>query len=101
MKKFALHGLIACLASLPAFANCTEPPAPARMPDGATASREDMLSAMKAVQIYDAAVKEFTDCARQHGSAQLAQANDAMNKLTAIADRFNSELLAFKKKNGS
>jgi hypothetical protein len=101
MKVLAVGGLIAHLVSLPAFANCVEPPAPPHLPDGATASRDDMLSAMKAVKAYDSAVKEFSECASQNGGILAAQVDRAMDKLTAIADKFNVELRVFKTKSGT
>jgi hypothetical protein len=95
----AVAGLIACLGYLPAFASCVAPQAPSRPPDGATASREDMMSAMQSIRAYEAAVKEFQNCAtRTNSASELQSANSAIDKLVVIADKFNSELNAFKKK---
>jgi hypothetical protein len=99
VKAFAVGGLIACLASLPVWAvECVVPQAP-RPPDGATASREEMLSAMQAIRDYQASVKEFQDCATRTSSAfDKKAANLAIDRLVVVADKFNSELNAFKKK---
>lgn len=99
MKAVAVGGLIACLVCLPAWADCVAPQAPPHPPDGATASREDMMSAMHAIRDYEAAVKGFQDCAiRTSNAFDKTSANAAIDKLVVIADKFNSELSAFKKK---
>ena len=104
MKALVVVGLIAYLVATPTFAaNCSEPPRdPPRVPDGATASREEMLSAMAAIKAYGAAVKKYYDCVLpgrdmlERGIADRAQSN-----LAAVADKFNAEMYAFKKKSGS
>ncbi|MDP9082341.1 MAG: hypothetical protein M3N50_01030 [Pseudomonadota bacterium] len=99
MRAFAVVGLIACLGCLQAFADCAAPPTPPRPPDGATASREDMMSAMQSIRAYEAAVKDFQSCATRANSAlEIQTANSAIDKLVGIADKFNYELNAFKKK---
>jgi hypothetical protein len=100
VKASAVGGLIACLVSLPAWAECVAPQAPPHPPDGATASREDMMSAMHAIRDYEAAVKGFQDCAvRTSNAFDEKNANAAIDKLVVIADKFNFELNAFKRKN--
>ena len=100
MKAFAVGGLVACLGCLPAWANCAAPKAPPQPPDGATAGREEMVLAMHAIQDYDAAVKAFQDCASRTSSEfERENAQAAVDRLVVLADRFNSELIAFKKKN--
>jgi hypothetical protein len=100
MKALAIGGLIACLASHSALADCVPPQPPQRLPDGATASREDMMSAMQTIRDYEAAVKEFSECARHaHNETEMQTADRAVDKVRMIADKFNSELYAFKKRN--
>jgi hypothetical protein len=100
MKALAVGGLIAYLGCLPVWAECAAPQAPPHPPDGATASREDMLSAMHTIRNYEAAVKEFQDCATRTSNAfDKYAANNAIDNLVGIADKFNLELNAFKKKN--
>jgi hypothetical protein len=100
MKALAVAGLIACLASLPALADCVEPQDPFHMPDGATASREDMVAALQAMHAYDAAVKEFTECEQKSNRSQI-RANRAVDKLNVIAGKFNTEMRAFKQRNSA
>jgi hypothetical protein len=100
LKALAVAALMTCLISVPVWADCIAPEPPLHLPDGATASREDMVSAMQAIRDYEAAVKAFSRCADQSNSAALLQAADrAVDKVRAIADKFNVELYAFKKRN--
>jgi hypothetical protein len=103
MKAPVVVGLIAYLVAGPALAaNCFEPHDPPHVPDGATASREDMVTAMAAIKAYGVAVKQYHDCVLP-GRDMMEQliAERAQSNLAAIADKFNAEMFAFKKKNGS
>ena len=100
MKALTVGVLLsACLVSAPAFA-CVDPDLGTPVPDGATASREEMLSAQKAMRAYDAAVKEFSACLAASGASEM-KGNVAVAKLTKVADQFNAELRAFKKRKGA
>jgi hypothetical protein len=102
MKRILLTSLVAIsgLAAGSAFAGCTEPVAVTDVPKGASASRDDMLAAQRAVKAYDTAVKAYTDCLQQAGDTS-GKGNEAVDKLQKIADRFNQELRAFKEKNSA
>ncbi len=100
MKALAVVGLIACLMSLPAFAGCVEPQAVPFVPDGATASRDDMLSAQKALISYNTVVAEYATCLEKRGGSASKQ-NEAVEKLRIVANRFNAELRAFRKRSGA
>jgi len=96
--------------SLSAQADCTYPKAPASIPNGATASEQEMLGAMQAFKAYDADVKSFGACLDQEtkeksaGTAQLMQLktmqskklNAAVDELQAKAKEFNEQVRAFK-----
>jgi len=103
LKVLVAVGLIACLVAVPAFAAiCSEPREPPHIPDGATASREDMVTAMAAIKDYSAAVKKYWDCILPgRDTLERAIADRAQANLVAIADKFNTEMYAFKKKNGT
>jgi len=106
-----------------AYAACTYPKAPEKLPDGATASQADMVSAMKTVQAYNADIKAYTDCLRNEHDQQLAddakkpekdrmtkQQKDDFDKVTvqknnaavdeaeSVTTRFNEQIRAFKAK---
>jgi hypothetical protein len=102
MKSILLTGLVLVsgLAAGSAFAGCTEPAGINDVPKGASASRDDMLAAQRAVKAYDTAVKEYTECLQQSGDTS-SKGNEAIDKLQKVADRFNQELRAFKEKNGA
>lgn len=101
MKAILLTGLVAIagFAGQSAFAGCTEPSEVTDVPSGATASRDDMLAAQRAVKAYDAAVKDYTSCLTAAGDTS-NKGNEAVDKLTKVAAKFNQELHAFKEKNG-
>ena len=100
MKALALSGLIISWVSVPALADCVAPQPPAHLPSGATATREEMVEGMQAIRDYETAVKAFSECAEHaHDLTEMQSADRAVDKLRAIADKFNSELYAFKKRN--
>jgi hypothetical protein len=94
--------MLAQFAAIPVFAaGCSEPPPFAsEIPDGANATREQMLSAQRAVKVYDNAVKAYSECLRDAGDTS-NKANVAVDRLQHIAERFNVELHAFKERNGA
>lgn len=98
MKRVVLLVAVACIVSARAFSACPKPQAAPPLPDGATASREDMLVARNALRIYDAAVREYATCLEKNGGSEVVQ-NAAVNDLQVFATKFNAELRAFKKRN--
>lgn len=93
--------MLAQFAAAPAFAaGCTEPPMFNEIPDGANATREQMLSAQRAIKAYDNAVKAYSECLRDAGDTS-NKANVAVDRLQHIAERFNVELHTFKERNGA
>jgi hypothetical protein len=113
---FVLAAIALCAA--PVHAACTFPTAPAKMPDGATATLAEMVAAQKAVKKFDEEINAYTACIKLEEDAQLAKGGD---KLTAeqksaieqqqaqknnaavdedqkIADRFNEQIHIFKAK---
>jgi hypothetical protein len=97
MKAFALAGLIALLAPSVICAACPDLQDGPTVPDGATASREEMLAATKAVSEYNAAVDQYVECLRKNGG-NLAHENRAIDKLNSTAKKFNAEVRTFKKR---
>ena len=101
MRLILLTGLaIAALTTGQAFAGCSEPAAVTDLPNGATASRDDMLAAQRAIRAYDTAVRQYTSCLQQTGDTT-SKGNDAVDRLERVAARFNEELKAFKEKNSA
>lgn len=107
--KFTV-ALVLAASSFAAHADCAYPKAPAAIPNGATASEQEMLGAMHAFKAYDADVKSFGACLEQEtkekaaGTAQLMQLktmqtkklNAAVDELQSRAKEFNEQVRAFK-----
>lgn len=120
MKVLYSIALIAALAAGNAYAACTYPSPPAKLPDGATATRDEMLAGKKLVTEFDNAIGEYNTCLQK-------EADDAVAKLTgedkekeakkaeiqkmadqkhnaaveadeAVATRFNEQLRAYNQK---
>jgi hypothetical protein len=77
--------------TLSAHAECAFPKAPASIPDGNTATEQEMLSAMTAFKAYNEEVNAFGGCLEQEtrdksaGTAQLMQMKTLQSKKLAAA----------------
>jgi hypothetical protein len=109
----ALAGL---LASRVVAAECVYPKAPANMPDGATATEEQMVAGMKAVKEYNNQVTAYLSCLEMEMNARVEAAgpdappeqveqikaihtkrhNAAVEELEANAARFNEQVKTYK-----
>ena len=110
---FALAGL---LAASVAGAECVYPKTPTNMPDGATATEEEMVGGMKAVKTYNAEVSAYLSCLEMEMNARIEAAgpdapadqvaqikaihtkrhNAAVEELEAHAARFNEQVKTYK-----
>jgi hypothetical protein len=117
MKKMSCLLVLALLSST-AWAECTYPRAPGKIPDGNIATREEMVAAKKLVDKYNTDMTAYLDCLKtehdaavaksdaslteeqkQQMAARMIQKNDAaMDELQDVAGRFNEQLRAFKAK---
>lgn len=118
MKALLALAAATALASGAAYADCPYPPAPDKLPDGATATLQDMLAGQKAVADYNKAVNEYVACIDQEVDAAIAKGGDkikpeqkadmqrvetqkhnaAIDQLQKVADRFNEQVKVFKAK---
>ena len=118
MKALFTMAFAAALTAGPVYADCPYPQAPAKLPDGATATLEEMLAGQKAVQEYSKAINDYNACIDKALDDQIAQAGDklkpeqkadmqrveaqkhnaAVDQLQSIADRFNEQVKIFKAK---
>ena len=92
MKNWMSLMVLVTAVGTPAFA-CDRPDAPASIPDGASAAKEEMLAAKKAVDAYKMGMEEYLTCEKSGAKRDGAQA-----ELVKIADRFNAQVKAFKAK---
>lgn len=98
----------ACAVSLQAHAGqCRLPPAPSKIPDGSTASQQEMVTAMETIKQYNSDVQTYLKCldfeARQNQLSRGDQAslhNAAVSELTHVADKFNQQVRTFKARHG-
>jgi hypothetical protein len=116
MKAFLAMAFLGALTAAPAYADCTYPAAPAKIPDGASATLEEMIAGQKAVNEYQKAINDYTACIDKELDANIAKAGDklkpeqkadmqkveaqkhnaAVDQLQSIADRFNEQVKVFK-----
>jgi opacity protein-like surface antigen len=107
----------AALASA-AHADCSYPQAPSQIPDGNSATLAQMLSAQKAVQVYNQQMTAYLSCIELERDSRVAQAGDKLSKeqkqeleaievqkhnaavdqLHSVADQFNTQVKIFKAK---
>jgi hypothetical protein len=119
MKVLLPLTMIAALATSTAFADCAAPDSKLNIPNGSKATKDEMITAMRAVKAYDAAVKTYTECLKTEQDAAVAAGGDKMtqeehdkvvgkfvekqnvqvDKAQKVADKFNAELRAYKAKN--
>jgi hypothetical protein len=116
MKVFLALAVTAAITAVPAYADCPYPPAPDKLPDGATATLEQMVAGQKTVQAYQKAINDYNACidkalddAIAKGGDQLKpeqktemqkleaqKHNAAVDQLQGVADRFNEQVKIFK-----
>lgn len=120
MKIQLMSGLVLAMLMGASMANaeCVYPKAPSGMPDGNTASEQEMIDGMKAVKAYNNEVTAYLSCLDMEMQAridaagaeapadQIAQIkaiqakrhNAAVEELEAHAARFNEQVKAYKAK---
>lgn len=118
MKALLAFAATAALSAGAAFADCPYPAAPDKLPDGATASLQDMLAGQKKVGEYNKSVNDYVACIDKELEDALAKAGDkikpeqkadmqrvetqkhnaAIDQLQTVADRFNEQVKVFKAK---
>jgi len=112
----ALLAIAFATATAAAYAECPYPQAPTKIPDGATATLEEMVAGQKAVGEYQKAINEYTACIDKELDAAIAKGGDklkpeqkqdmqrveaqkhnaAVDQLQAVADRFNEQVKVYK-----
>ena len=112
----ALLPIAFAAATTAAYADCPYPQAPAKIPDGATATLEDMVAGQKAVGEYQKAINSYTACIDKELDDAIAKGGDklkpddkkkmqqmeaqkhnaAVDQLQAVADRFNEQVKVYK-----
>jgi hypothetical protein len=120
MKALSAIAALTALAG-PVYADCSYPPPPTKLPDGNTASMEEMLEAKKAVTQYNKDINAYVACIKlEHETAvskvgqnptpeqkedmkrmedvEIQKNNAAVDQLQSVADRFNEQVRIYKAK---
>ncbi|HUN75104.1 MAG TPA: hypothetical protein VMU40_11390 [Steroidobacteraceae bacterium] len=99
--------LLATFAPAPARADCLLPPPPSKVPDGASASQQEMITAMQTLKQYDGDVSIYLKCldyeSRENRLAPTERDlkhDAAVNRLQQVVDKFNEQVRVFKSKHG-
>ena len=118
MKNTLITGTL--LAGLLAFgaasAECSYPKSPSGLPDGSTASQDEMVGGMKTIKEYNAAVSAYLECLESEMNTRIEAAgtdapaeqveqikaihtkrhNAAVEELESTAARFNEQVKVYK-----
>lgn len=115
MKSFVITSLSMALLTFSSFAAACDYPKRADLPNGATATKEEMLEGQRSVKQYMAAMEEYLACIEQEekdtvadmpeitgeeranrDAALVKKHNAAVEEMELIAARFNEEVRAYK-----
>jgi hypothetical protein len=117
MKALFAITALAALAG-PVYADCSYPPPPAKLPDGNTATMQEMLDGKNAVTQYNKDINAYVSCIKlEHETAvttagdkltpqqkadmekiEVQKNNAAVDQLQSVADRFNEQIRIYKAK---
>ena len=126
MKAFwAIVATAAAFSAGTAYADCSYPTPPDHLPDGNTATLQEMMEAQKAVKDYDKAINAYVACIQLERNdaigkvakpgetptaeqkkameemerVEVQKHNAAVDQLQSVADRFNEQVKVYKAKN--
>ena len=106
-KRMLTALAVAYSVSLTAHADCQLPPPPNKIPDGKTASEQEMITAMQTLKEYNGDVDTYLKCldfeAKQNhisSGDQEKMHNLAVDTLQKVANKFNEQVRTFKAKSG-
>jgi hypothetical protein len=87
MMRFVSVAILCAMGSTPVFA-CDRPSAPSSIPDGATASKEDMLAAKKAVDTFKSGIEDNNtttlDTVKEVAGGRIERARDLGEDLAHV-----------------
>ena len=118
MKTIFFAAALAALSVSPVYAACSSPGSPPTVPDGSTATADDILKAQQNVLDFNTATTKFLACIKKEHDDAIAAAgpgissttadkidqteskqhNDAVHQLNDVVNRFNQSVAAFKSK---
>ncbi len=124
MKVFIAIASTAVLSAGTAYADCSYPTPPDHIPDGNTATLQEMVEAQKAVKEYDKQINAYVACIQLERNdavgkivkpgekptpeqkkamddrerVEVQKHNAAIDQLQSVADRFNEQVKVYKSK---
>jgi hypothetical protein len=122
MKALLAIAALTALTAGPVYADCSYPPPPEKIPDGNTATKDEMIAGQQTIKEYDKAVNAYLSCIKlEHDGAvskigdkpttaeqkkaladiervQVQKNNAAVDQLQSVADHFNEQVRVFKAK---
>lgn len=97
--------LLATAGLTAAHANCRLPRAPSKIPDGSTATEQQMIIAMQTIQEYNRDMQTYLKClqfevreSQLSNQAQMSLHNAAVVELQRVATEFNRQVRVYKSK---
>lgn len=118
MNRTTITGMLLAglLATAAASAECSYPKAPSGLPDGATATQDEMVDGMKAIKEYNNQVTTYLNCLETEMNTRIEAAgpearadqveqikaihtkrhNAAVEELESTAARFNEQVKVYK-----
>ena len=102
--RFGLSLLLVCACAIASsvYAGCSLPPAPSKIPDGATASDEEMRVTMITMADYETDVNNYIKClafeanqGRLSTETQERLSKAALNSHQAVVARFNAQMRVY------
>jgi hypothetical protein len=116
---FSITALVALAG--PVYADCSYPPPPSKLPDGNTATMQEMMAAKAAVTKYNQDINSYVACIKLEHETAVSNAGDkitpeqkaemdkievqknnaAVDQLQSVAERFNEQVRIYKAKNDS
>ncbi len=94
---------VVLLYSAASGANCLLPAPPSRIPDGSSATEQEMVAAMRTLKQYNDDVNEYTKCLEFESKRNRISFDDqsrsrdlALNTLATVAAQFNEQVRRFK-----
>lgn len=115
LVSLALVSALAVGAALPAYADCTFPRAPAALPDGNTATMEEMVAGQQTVKKYMADMDVYLKCLddekvalpekpsddqkkeyERQEAIRVQKHNAAVGDMEGVAGKFNEQLKSFR-----
>ena len=103
MRKAWILLVMGCSLTLRTYADCVLPPAPTKVPDGATATEQELVQSMQILKQFANDVGTYLKCLKFAASQsrltqeqEMEQHNEAVDTLERVTAKFNEQVRVFK-----